>query len=465
MDRIRRVLIFLVAFAIAAVYSSAQTTTKIIDHGPDGEKLTFAVLGDGYAAADQAKYKDDVDRLIVNGVFGQDFYKDSLSAFNVYRVDLVSNDSGVSTLTFAKDTALKVIFSGDWNRCWLEESDATDQLITQAASRINKYDYVLVMANESGYGGCRRGSRLYITSGDTWDVVAHEYGHGIGDLFDEYAASSEQYAGDPINVRNCSTVPPTSALAKVVWKDLIDPVTPLPSDNSPGIDPNQTVGMFTGCNCSLAGIYRPVDDCRMKTTARVFCPVCLAAMKSAVAPYLGPSTLFPTSSAKGVPAPQRLGTYMNLVLRVSKSGPAKVLKATEVKGSVIPRKQANPAYFFAITKNNKLSSAEILPEDPFLVRGFIDPAHKERGEKLIHAESATIIVNVPNTGIAATPSLGLKLYSIMLNTDGSSPEINFRNTKSLKLEMLEQEGIKKEIDLPKETFGQSVAEKAEHARD
>jgi hypothetical protein len=156
---------------------------------------------------------------------------------------------------------------------------------------------------------------------------------------------------------------------------------------------------------------------------------------------------------------------MNLVLRVSKSGPAQVLKATEVKGSVIPRKQPNPAYFFAITKNNKPSSAEFLPEDPFLVRGFIDPAHKEKGEKLMHAESATIIVNVPKTDIAAAHSLGLQLYSIAPNAVGSFPAIDPEDAKSIKLELQGQRGIKKELDLPKGTLGQAVAVKAERARD
>ena len=133
---------------------AAQNTTKIVDHGPDGEKLVFVVLGDGYAKADQGKFERDVDGLVVNGVFGHDFYKDNFNAFNVYRVNLVSQESGVSTLKFKKNTALKVIFSGQWSRCWLEESPDTDKHITGAIN-VKKYDFVLIMANVSDYGGCR----------------------------------------------------------------------------------------------------------------------------------------------------------------------------------------------------------------------------------------------------------------------------------------------------------------------
>src|SRR5215468_9465966 len=86
--------------------ASAQNTTKILDNGPDGEKLVFVVLGDGYAAGDQRQYEADVDRLVLNGVFAHDFYHDNKAAFNIYRVNLVSQESGISSLTFQKNTAL-----------------------------------------------------------------------------------------------------------------------------------------------------------------------------------------------------------------------------------------------------------------------------------------------------------------------------------------------------------------------
>src|SRR5262249_139434 len=142
--------------------------------------------------------------------------------------------------------------------------------------KIQKYDYLLIIANESGYGGCRRGSRLYITSGVTWDVVAHEYGHGVANLFDEYYSEGAGYTGVPRNVRNCSTVVPSNGLSGVAWKASIATGTKLPTDGASGINPTRTVGMFAGCNYSDTGIYRPAQDCRMKTTASEFCPICLA---------------------------------------------------------------------------------------------------------------------------------------------------------------------------------------------
>ena len=58
----------LVGFAHAGADTQTVTTTKIVNNGPDGQKLVFAVVGDGYSAAGQAKFAADVNNLVVNGV-------------------------------------------------------------------------------------------------------------------------------------------------------------------------------------------------------------------------------------------------------------------------------------------------------------------------------------------------------------------------------------------------------------
>jgi hypothetical protein len=428
------------AFASA----TEPAVTKIIDHGPDGEKLTFVILGDGYATGDQAKYTQDVERLVVNGVFGHDFYKDNFSAFNVYRVDLVSTDSGVSTPTETRDTALKVIYSGDWNRCWLEESPETDQLIVNATAGVQKADFVLIVANEGGYGGCQRGGRLYITAGDEWDVVAHEYGHGIAGLFDEYSVGGA-YTDLPMNVKNCSTVLDRKGVS---WRRLINSSTPLPTDPLATVDPNQTVGMFTGCNYATKGIYRPVRECRMKSNTTHFCPVCLGLMKNAVRPYMA------ANPAAGLAAsPHQAGgsgtAYVNLVMRISKDKPPQILRATQLSGRVISLSNSIPSYLFAFTKKDRPGYVQYLPDNPFTVRGFVDPRHPEKGEKLLESEAATVIVNVPDTDMSsATKDLGLQVFSVnsvgMKSFTGSG-SINF---DALLAKLKKSNGVTMKAELP-----------------
>jgi hypothetical protein len=74
----------------------APACTKVIDNGSDANKKVLVVLGDGYPRGDQTKYNEDVKILITDGVFGHNFYLENQNAFNVYRINLVSVDSGVS---------------------------------------------------------------------------------------------------------------------------------------------------------------------------------------------------------------------------------------------------------------------------------------------------------------------------------------------------------------------------------
>jgi hypothetical protein len=289
-----------VLIALLAVVAELFAQTKIIDNGPDAGKLIIAVLGDGYATADQAQYNTDVGNLIVNGVFGNDFFRESHNAFNVYRVNLVSAESGVSQRrydekgtpdpsddtiisTTMKNTALKFIFSGSWSHCWMEYSADTPTLLQNALNTyVPNYNYVVVILNENGFGGCGGGGHQYVTRSVGWDVVAHEYGHGVGGLWDEYTVAGA-WTGGTANNRNCSTVLNRST---VFWNRYVNPSTPVPTTFAAGMDPNRTVGEFEGCGTLISGIYRPVHNCRMNGNSPPFCPVCHTLMKKALYPNL-----------------------------------------------------------------------------------------------------------------------------------------------------------------------------------
>jgi hypothetical protein len=292
----------LIALLVNVTNSSAQT--KLIDNGPDGAKKVIVVMGDGYAAgADQTKYNNDVDRILTSGVFAKDFFAENHNAFNVYRLNLTSVDSGVSKRKYdekgtadtsddtiipaeekPKNTALKYIYTGQWSHCWMEGSPTTGFLTSEALRSIPKYDYVVIILNESGFGGCGGGGFQVITSGVGWDVMAHEFGHGIGGLWDEYVAGSTSYSGGPVNVPNCSTLLDRNA---VHWNRFISPATALPTIFGTGMDSNRTVGMFEGCGTVAKGLYRPVSNCRMNGNTPPYCPVCYTHMKKLLLPYLG----------------------------------------------------------------------------------------------------------------------------------------------------------------------------------
>src|SRR5262245_62432466 len=73
-----------------------DSVTQILKSGPPGAKINIAVLGDGFAAGDQTAYNNKVQELLLDGVFGHDYFYEDKSAYNIFRVNLISVDSGVS---------------------------------------------------------------------------------------------------------------------------------------------------------------------------------------------------------------------------------------------------------------------------------------------------------------------------------------------------------------------------------
>src|SRR5689334_6965285 len=101
-----------------------DSVTQIRTAGPVGSKRNLAIVGDGFAAGDQNAYNDFVQNVLLGGVFANDYFYEDASAWNIFRVNLISTDSGVSHRTYdasnniisdsPKNTALGMIFTGQW---------------------------------------------------------------------------------------------------------------------------------------------------------------------------------------------------------------------------------------------------------------------------------------------------------------------------------------------------------------
>lgn len=290
----------------------ADSVTQILASGPPGVKKNIAVLGDGFAAADQTEYNQKVDELLTDGVFANDYFYEDAQAFNVFRVNLISNESGVSqrvynevgtpedasddtiVSTALNDTALGYIFSGSWAHCWLEGGANTSTLVNDALDAwVPDYDLVVVILNEDGFGGCGGGGFQIVTKGSSWAVMAHEFGHGTGGLADEYCATGIYAGPEPGAVNVTANTNP----ATLKWRQFVKPSTPIPTgvNPSPGTggctnwtegpqpvdwDSSQSVGLFEGAQYRDSRKYRPVINCRMRGNSPPFCPVCYTELKT-----------------------------------------------------------------------------------------------------------------------------------------------------------------------------------------
>ena len=301
----------------------ADSVTQILASGPPGTKKNIAVLGDGFAAGDQTTYNNKVKELLIDGVFGHDYFYEDAQAFNIFRVNLISNDSGVSqrvydehgtpadgsddtiVSTTLKDTALGFIFSGSWAHCWLEYGANTGTLIQNALNTwVPDYDLVLIILNEPGFGGCGGGGFQIVTLGSSWSVMAHEFGHGTGGLADEYCQPNT-YSGPEPGAVNITANTNRNTLK---WRQFVNPATPVPSGinptagtgictgwnqgpQPPGWSSDQNVGLFEGASYNDTALYRPVINCRMRGNSPPYCPVCYTQLKTLMHPFSGHSFL------------------------------------------------------------------------------------------------------------------------------------------------------------------------------
>lgn len=290
-----------------------DSMTPILLSGPPGQKINIAVMGDGFASGDQTAYNNKVQELLIDGVFGHDFFYENKQAFNIYRVNLISTDSGVSTRVYNEhgtpddasddtitsttlhNTALGYIFSGSWAHCWLEGGTNTGTLVQNALNKwVPDYDLVVILLNNPNYGGCGGGGFQVVPMGVTWEVLAHEFGHGCGALADEYCTSKSYSGSEPgaVNV----TVNTNRTTLK--WRQFVAASTPVPTGTGScagytaaakpaGWSDNQDAGLFEGGGTNGTGMYRPVINCRMRSNSPEYCPVCYTHMSQVVDPKTG----------------------------------------------------------------------------------------------------------------------------------------------------------------------------------
>ena len=136
-------------------------TQKIVDHGPDAQRYNIVILGDGYRAAELAKYHADaqafVDTLRQTAPFG-----DLWCGINVHRIDVTSTDSGADDpLTCGDGSAGSGALARTYFDATFCSGGAIRRLLTcdsvsarnVAHTKVPAAHVVLVIVNSPIYGG------------------------------------------------------------------------------------------------------------------------------------------------------------------------------------------------------------------------------------------------------------------------------------------------------------------------
>jgi hypothetical protein len=203
----------------------------------------------------------------VTYLFRQQPFTEYASYFNVYRVDVTSNDSGVDHPEWQqlKDTALGTTYNcGGVQRYICFDQQAVDDVIARSALPAD-LDLILIFVNDAEYGGS--GGRYAVSSADGGGIatMVHEAGHTFGRLADEYTDGSQN---------NCrGTREPAQANATresqrdaIKWRHWIADATPIPTTTLALATP----GLYKGSHHCIDGLYRPTNDSMMRTTGKPF---------------------------------------------------------------------------------------------------------------------------------------------------------------------------------------------------
>jgi len=307
-----------------AAAASAGPLLKLHDSGDPAKKLDLLILGDGYTAAERAKFERDARRLVAV-LLATSPFKERQRDINVWGLSPASPQSGISrpSQQIFHRTALGTTYDAfDSERYVLTfDNRAFRDLAANAP-----YDFVEILVNSATYGGGGIfGLYSTVAADSAWApyIFVHEFGHHLAALADEYYTSDVAYL--PAQDRVEPWEPNVTALldpAGLKWKDLVEPGTPVPTPwpkeefeqyskqiqqrrreiraaNRPESEMDALfqqerafetallrrgqyagrVGAFEGANYEGRGFFRPQTDCVMFTRdVNEFCAVCRRAI-------------------------------------------------------------------------------------------------------------------------------------------------------------------------------------------
>lgn len=333
-------------FIVREKPSDGVRVVEQLRSGAPADKVDLVILGEGYTAAEEEKFRADLARFSAT-LFSLEPYRSLRDRFNVTGLLKPSAESGCDEPSFGsfKSTALGASFDSFGSERYLLTED--NRAWRDVAGRV-PYDAVMIMVNSPRYGG---GGiyNLYctFTSDNQWQqyLILHEFGHSFSGLADEYYTSAVAYnefypAGvEPLEPNITALLDP----GNVKWKERVTKKTAVPTPwekeafekmdrayqkrrqemneriaaakrggaPQPGIDAlqaqseemsrlngletnaffkrsrfNGKVGAFEGAGYAAKGLFRPMLDCLMFSRGvRPLCRVCEQAVAGTIQAY------------------------------------------------------------------------------------------------------------------------------------------------------------------------------------
>ena len=244
--------------------------------------IHVAFVAEGYTEKEMGMFVNDA-REAMEAIFSHEPFKSSRNRFNVVAVKSASAESGTSEPSKGiwKNTSLGSHFDTFYSDRYLTTLNLTT-LHNRLAGTPYEHIVILVNTGEYGGGGILNSYVLSMAHHRLFKpVVVHEFGHSFGGLADEYAYDFEQIPMYPHDVEPWEPNITTLHNFHGKWEDMIAPGTPTPTpESSDAATIGTKIGLFEGAGYSLKGVYRGMQDCRMRTNENPeFCTVCRDALQ------------------------------------------------------------------------------------------------------------------------------------------------------------------------------------------
>ena len=267
--------------------NSHITPHKYLLHNDSPEKcINVAILAEGYTPQEMQTFYEDAD-IACKSIFDHEPFKSMKKRFNVVAVASPSTDSGVSVprLNEWKHTAFSSHFSTFYSDRYLTTSRV--KAIHDALAGI-PYEHIIILANTEEYGGGGIYNSYTLTTAHHpmfRPVVVHEFGHSFGGLADEYFYDNDVMTDTyPLDIEPWEQNISTQVDFAAKWKDMLSENTPVPTPAE--VSENYPTGVYEGGGYSAKGIFRPAENCRMRTNEYpAFCPVCQRALRRIIEFY------------------------------------------------------------------------------------------------------------------------------------------------------------------------------------
>jgi len=223
----------------------------------------MVILGDGYTAGEMDKYSVDVQQF-VQAVFAQEPFKEYQRYFNVYRIDVISSESGASHPERTPAVIKNTRFSASYNCLGSQRLICVNasSVLTVVSNSVapNQRDILVVIVNDPQYGGSGGVPAVVSTHSAASEIMLHELGHSFGLLGDEYGGPPPPDCDLSIEPRE-PNVTRESQPALIKWNYWIDPATAIPTPTTiPGLP-----GLYIGARYCDNGLFRPTHNSKMRS--------------------------------------------------------------------------------------------------------------------------------------------------------------------------------------------------------